>query len=144
MPGLPVLHYVPELLKLMSIDLVMPSNHLILLCPLLLLPSIFPSIISPSKEYSALLSFRIDWFDLFAVQGTLKSLLQHHNLRVSILQCSTFFMVQLSHVQMLRVIQSLSTQIFYMYMSINTKYIPFKDLKEHPLMEHTALETNNI
>ena len=109
-------------------------NHLFLCCPLLLLPSIFPSIrvfssestlcirwpknwsfsfiISPSNEYSGLLSFRIDWFDLFVVQGTLKSLLQHHNLRISILRGSTFFTVQLSYVQMLRVIQSLSTPIF--------------------------------
>ena len=96
----------------------MPSNHLILRCPLLL-PSIFPSIrvfsnesdlhirwpkycsfsfnVSPSNEYSELISFRIDWFDLLAVQGTLKSLLQHHSSKVSILQCSAFFLVQLSH-----------------------------------------------
>ena len=107
-----------SLLKLTSIESVMPSNHLILCCPLLLLPSIFPSIrvssnelalhirwpkywsfnfsISPSNEYS-LVSFRIDWFDLLAVQGTLKSLLQHHSLKASVLQCSAFFMVQLSH-----------------------------------------------
>ena len=97
----------------------MPSNHLIFCCPLLLLPSIFPSIrvfsnesalrirqpkywsfsisISPSNEYSGLVSFRMDWFDLLAVQGTLKSLLQHHSSKASILQCSAFFMVQLSH-----------------------------------------------
>ena len=97
----------------------MPSNHLMLYSPLLLLPSIFPSIrvfsnesvfhirwpkywsfsfsISPSNEYSELICFRIDWFDLLAVQGTLKSLLQHHNSKASILQCSAFFMVQLSH-----------------------------------------------
>ena len=97
----------------------MPSNHLILRCPLLLLPSIFPNIrvfssesvlpirwpkywsfgfsISPSSEYSGLIFFRIDWFDLFAVQGTLKSLLQHHSSKVSILQHSVFFTVQLSH-----------------------------------------------
>ena len=108
-----------SLLKLMSIELVMPSNHLILCCPLLLLPSIFPSIrvfsnesalhirwpmycsfsfsISPSNEYSGLISFRIDRFDLLAVQGTLKSLLQNHSSKASILQCSAFFMVQLSH-----------------------------------------------
>ena len=108
-----------SLLKLMSIELVMPSNHLILCRPLLLLPSIFPSIrvfsnesallikwpkywslsfsISPSNEYSGLISFRIDWFDLIAVQGTLKSLLQHHDSKASILKCSAFFMVQLSH-----------------------------------------------
>ena len=102
----------------MSIKLVMPSNHLILCRPLLLLPSIFPSIwvfsnksvlcirwpkywsfsfsISPSNEYSGLI-FRIDWFDLLAVQGTLKSLLQHHSSKASIILCSAFFMVQLSH-----------------------------------------------
>ena len=106
-----------SLLKLMSIELVMPSNHLILCCPLLLLPSIFPSIrvfsnesvlcirwpkccsfsISPSSEYSGLIYFRIDWFDLLAVHGILKSLLQHHSSKASILWCSTFFMVQPSH-----------------------------------------------
>ena len=105
-----------SLLKLMSFESVMPSNHLILCCPLLLLPSIFPSIgvfsnesalhirwpkywsfnISPSKEYSGLISFRKDWFDLLAVQGTLKSLFQHHSLKALILWCSAFFMVQLS------------------------------------------------
>ena len=105
-------------LKHMSIDEMMPSNHLTL-CPLLLLPSIFPSIrifskesilcirwpkywsfsfsISPSNEYSGLISFWIDWFDLLAVQGTLKSLLQHHSSKALILWCSAFFMVQLSH-----------------------------------------------
>ena len=103
----------------MSIDLVMPFIHLILYCPLLLLPSIFPRIrvisngltlcirwpkywsfsfsISPSNEYSGLISFRIDWLALLAVQGTLKSLLQHHSSKASILQRSAFFMVQLSH-----------------------------------------------
>ena len=106
-----------SLLKLMSIESMMPSNHLILSCPLLLLPSIFPSSrvfsselalhirwlkywsfsISPSSEYSELISFRIDWFDLLAVQGTLKSLLHHHNSKASILRCSAFFMVQVSH-----------------------------------------------
>ena len=115
--GFPVLHYLPELLKLMSIESVMPSNPLILCHPLLLLPSIFPSIrvfsnesvlcirwpkywsfsfsISPSNEYSGLTSFRIDWFNLFAVQGTLKSLLQHQSSKISILRCSAFFIVQL-------------------------------------------------
>ena len=105
--------------KLMSLESVMPSNHLILCCPLLLLPSIFPSIrvfsnesallirwpmywsfsfsISPSNEYSGLISFRMDWLDLLAVQGTLKSLLQHHISIASILQCLAFFMVQLPH-----------------------------------------------
>ena len=108
-----------SLLKLMSIVLVMSSNHLILSCPLLLLPSIFPSIrifsdelvlhirwpkycnfsfsISPSNEYSGLIFFMMDWLDLLAVQGTLKSLLQHHSSKASILQHSTFFTVQLSH-----------------------------------------------
>ena len=110
-----------SLLKLMSIESVMPSNHLILCCPLLLLPLIFPSIrvfsnklalcirwswwsfnfsISPSNAYSRLISFRIDWLDLLAVQGTLKSLLQHHNLKISVLQHSAFFMVQLSYLCM--------------------------------------------
>ena len=106
-----------SLLKLMSIKLVMPSNHLILCRPLLLPPSIFPSIrvfsnelvlcirwpkcwsfsfsISPSSEYLGLISFRMDWLDLLAVQGTLKSLLQHHSSKASILQRSAFFMVQL-------------------------------------------------
>ena len=108
-----------SLLKLMSIESVMPFNHLILCCPLLLLPSIFPSIrvfsnklalcirfpkywsfsfsISPPNKYSELISFRIDWFDILAVQGTLKSLLQHYSSKASILQRSAFFMVQLSH-----------------------------------------------
>ena len=103
----------------MCIESVMPSNHLILCCPILLLPSIFPSIrifsnesvlrirwpkywsfsfsISPSNKYSEQISFRIDWFDFPAVEGTLKSLLQHHNSKASILWCSAFFMVQLSH-----------------------------------------------
>ena len=107
----------PSLLKLMSIETVMPSNHLILCHPLLLLPSICPSIrvfsnesalrirwpkywsfsINPSNDYSGLISFRIDWFALLAVQETLKHLLQHHSFKVSILWLSAFFMVQLSH-----------------------------------------------
>ena len=108
-----------NLLKLMFIKSVMPANHLILCRPLLFLPSIFPSIrvfsnesvlhimwpkywgfsfsISPSNKYSGLISLRIDWFDLLAVQGVLKSLLQHPSLKASVLQCSTLFMVQLSH-----------------------------------------------
>ena len=121
-PGFPVLHHSWSLLKLMSIESVMPSNHLILCRPLLLLPSIFPSIrvfcnesvlhirwpkcwsfsfkISPSNEYSGLISFRMDCLDLLEVQGTLKSLLQHHSSKASILQRSAFFMVQLSHLYM--------------------------------------------
>ena len=118
-PGFPVLHHLPEMLKLMSIESVKPSMHLTLCRLLLLLPSIFPSIrvfsnespfcirwpkyqslsfsISPSNEYSGLISFRIDWFDLLVVQGTLKSLLQHHSSKASILWHSAFFIVQLSH-----------------------------------------------
>ena len=105
--------------KLMSIESLMPSNHLILCCPLLLLPSIFPNIrvflnesalrirwpkywsfsfnISPSNEHPGLISFRMDWLDLLAVQGTLKSLLQHHSSKASILPRSAYFIVQLSH-----------------------------------------------
>ena len=118
-PGFPVHHGAcsQSLLRLMSIESVMPSNHLILCRPLLLLPSIFPSVrvfsnesvlrirwpeywsfsfsISPSNEYSGLISFRIDWLDLLAVQGTLKSFLQHQNSKASVLQCSAFFI--LSH-----------------------------------------------
>ena len=107
-----------SLLKLMSIKSGMPSNHLILCCSLLLLPSIFPSIrvfsnesalhirwpkycsfsfsISPSNKYSGLISFRNDWFELLAAQGTLKSLFQHYSLKTSILQCSALYMVQLN------------------------------------------------
>ena len=110
MPGFPVLHHLAccwSLLKLMSIDSVTPSNDLILCHSLLLLLSIFPSIrVFPMSQLfasggqstggSALISFRIDWFD-FAVQGTLKSLLQHHSSKATILWCSAFFMVQLSH-----------------------------------------------
>ena len=113
LPGLPVHHQLPSLVKLMSIKSVMLSNHLILCQSLLLLPSIFPRIrifssesvlctrwpkywnfsfsTSPSKEYSGLISFRMDWLDLLAFQGTLKSLLQHHSSKASILWCSAFF-----------------------------------------------------
>ena len=108
-----------NLVKLMSIELVIPSNYLILCHPLLLLPSIFPSIrvfsnestlcirwpkywsfscsIRPSSEHPGLISFRMDWLDLLAVQGTLKSLLQYHSSKASILRCSAFFIVQPSH-----------------------------------------------
>ena len=108
-----------RLLKLMSIESVMPSNHLVLCHPLLPLPSTFPSLrvfsnesalhirwpnyrifsysISPSSEYSGLISFRMDWFALLAVQRTLKSLFQHHSSKASVFQCSAFFMLQLSH-----------------------------------------------
>ena len=111
-----------SLLKLMSIQSVMPSSHLILCCPLLLLPSIFPNIrvfsteaalfirwpkywsfsfnISPSNEHPGLICFRMDWLDLLAVQGTLKSLLQHHSSKAAILLCSVFFIIQLSYAYM--------------------------------------------
>ena len=121
-PSFSVLHHLPEFAHTQPIELVIPFNHLILYCPLLLLPSVFPSIrvfsnesarhirwpkywsfsfsISSSDEYSVLIFFRIDWFDLLAVQGTLKSLLQHRSMKASILQCSAFFIVQLSHLYM--------------------------------------------
>ena len=116
-PGFPVHHQLPGLTQTHVHRARMLSNHLILCCPLLLLPSIFPSIrvfsnesafhirwpkywsfsfsISPSNEYSGLISFRMDWLDLLAIQGTLKSLLQHHSSKASILWCSAFFIVQL-------------------------------------------------
>ena len=118
-PGLPVHHQLPSLLKLISIESVMPSSHLILCCPLLLLPPIPASIrvfstestlrmrwpkywsfsfsISPSNEHPGLISLRMDWLDVLAVQGTLKSLLQHHSSKASILRHSAFFTVQFSH-----------------------------------------------
>ena len=118
-PGFPVYHQLPELAQTMSIESVMPSTHPILCHPFLLLPSVFLSIrvfsnepvlpirwpknwsfsfsISPSNEYSGLIFFRMAWLERLAVQGTLKSLLQHHNAKASILQHSAFFIVQLSH-----------------------------------------------
>ena len=116
-PGFPVHHHSLSLLKLMSIESVMLSSHLIICHPLLLLPLVFPSIrvfsnesalpirwpkywsfsTSPSSEYSKLISFGIVWFDHFALQGTLKNLLKHYSSKPSILRCSAFFMVQFSH-----------------------------------------------
>ena len=118
-PGLPVHYQLPEFTQTHVHELVMPSNHLILCCPLLLLPSIFPNIrvfssesalhikwpkywsfnfnVIPSNEHPGLISFRMDWLDLLAVQGTLKSLLLHHSSKASILRPSAFFIVQLSH-----------------------------------------------
>ena len=118
-PGLPVHHQLPEFTQTHSIESTMPSSHFILCSPLLLLPSIFPSIRvfsnesplcirwlkywslsfsnNPSNVYLGLISFRMDWLDLIAVQGTLKSLLQHHSSKASIFRCSAFFIVQLSH-----------------------------------------------
>ena len=119
MPGFPVHHQLPEFTQTYPSESMMPFNHLFLCCPLLLLPSIFPSFrvfpnesalrirwpkywsftfrISPSNEHLGLISFRMDWLDLLAVQGTLKSLLQHHSSKASILRRSAFFTVQLSH-----------------------------------------------
>ena len=118
-PGFPLLQYFPEMFKLMSIESVIPSKYLMLFCCLLILPSLVPSIrifsnksaltirwpkywrfsfsINPSNEYAGLISFKIDWLDLLAVQGTLKSLLQHPSSKASIHWCSVFFMVQFSH-----------------------------------------------
>ena len=118
-PGLPVHHQLPSSLKLTSIESVMPSSHLILCRPPLFLPPIPPGIrgfsnestlhmrwpkywsfsfsIIPSKEHPRLISFRMDWLDLLAIQGTLQSLLQHHSSKASVLRCSAFFTVQLSH-----------------------------------------------
>ena len=118
-PGLPVHHQLPEFTQTHVIGSVMPSSHLILCRPLLLLPPIPPSIrvfsnestlcirwpkywsfrfsISPSNEHPRLISYRVDWLDLLAVQETLKNLLQHHSLNASVLRCSAFFIVQLSH-----------------------------------------------
>ena len=122
MPGLPVLHSLREFAQLMSIELIKPSNHLILCCLLLLLTTVFPIIrvfpsesalcirwpkhwsfsfsISPSNGYSGLISFRIGWVDLIAIQEILKSLLEHHSLKASIHWCAAFFMVQISHPNM--------------------------------------------
>ena len=132
----------------MSIELVMPSNHLILCRPLLLPPSIFPIIrvfssesvlcirwpkywsfsfsISPSNEYSGLISFRMDWLELLAVQGTLKSLLQHHGLEASILQCSAFFIVPLSYPYMTRCtfVGKVMSLLFNMLSSLVINFLP--------------------
>ena len=149
-----------SLLKLMSIKSVMPFNHLILCRPLLLLPSVFPSIrvfsnesvlhirwpkywsfsfsISPSNEYSGLIFFRMDWFDLLAVQGTLKSLLQHHSTKPSILQHSAFFIVQLSHPYMTTgktraltrraFVGKVMSLLFNMLSSLDTAFLPGKSI----------------
>ena len=145
-PGLPLHHQLPEFTQ-MSTESVMPSNHLILCWPLLLRPSIFPSIkvfsnesvlrtrwpmywsfsfsTSPSNENSGLISFRMDWLDFLAVQGTLKSLLQHHSSKASILWCSTFFIVQLSHP--------------YVTTGISHKFLNFKLSTKVRLISHRCL-----
>ena len=140
-PGFPVYHQLSALFKLMSIESVMLFSHLTLCLPLLLLPSIFPSIrvfssesvlhirwlkcwsfsfsISPSNDYSGLISFMMDLLDLLAVQGTLKSLLQHHSLKVSILWPSAFFIVQLSHLYMTTGKTKALTRLNIMYLYRN-------------------------
>ena len=147
--------------RLMSIELVMPSNHLILCHPLLLLPSIPPSIrlfsnewalrtrwpkyrgfsISPSNEYSGLISFRIDWFDHLTVQGTLKSLLQFHSWKASILWHSAFFMVQLSHPYMttgkttVLIYQTFAGKVMSLLLNMLSKFvIAFLPRSRHPLI----------
>ena len=149
-----------SLLKPMSIELVMPSNHLTLCCPLLLLPSVFPSIrgfsnesllpirwpkywsfsfsISPSNEYSELITFRIDWFDL-AVQGILKSLLQHYSSKASILQHSAFFMVQLSYPYLitgkaLTMLTFVGKVMFLLYNMLSMLVIAFLPRSKHLLI----------
>ena len=149
-----------SLLKLMSIKSEIPSNHLILCHPLLLLPSIFPSIrvfsnksvlhirwpkdwnfsfsISPSNEYSGLISFRMDWLDLLAIQSILKSLLQHHSSKASVLQCFAFFMVQLSHPYMTTVktialtrqtfVTTVMSLLFNMLPRLVTAFLPRKEV----------------
>ena len=140
----------------MSIDSGMPSNHLILCCPLLLSPSIFPSnrgfsnesllhirwpkywsfgfSISPSNEYSELVAFKIDWLDLLAVQGTLKSLLQHHSSKASVLQCSAFFTIQLSHPYMITGKTIAPVLLLYLEMSLS---LIFRMRNVHFPHEHT-------
>ena len=153
MPGLPVHHQLPESTQTHVHHLVIPSSHLILPHPLLLLPLIFPSIrvfsdesalcirwpkywsfsfsISPSKEHPGLISFRMDWLDLLAVQGTLKSLLHHHSSKASILWCSAFFIVQLSHPYMTTgktialTRQTFVDKVMYTYMFIYIQEILF-------------------
>ena len=150
-PGFPVLHYLLEFAQILATESVMLSNYLIVCHPLLLWPSIFPSIkifssdsalsiswpkdwsfsfsISHSNEYSGLISFRIDWFDLSAVQETLKSLLQHYSLKASILWCSAFFMVQLSHPYMTTgksialTIWAFVSKVMYLFFNTLSKFV---------------------
>ena len=158
-----------SLLKLFLIESVMPSNHLIPCCPLLLLPSIFPHIrviysesalyimwsncwsfsfsISPSNEYSGLISFRIYWFDLLAVQGTLKSLLQYHSSKATILQLSAFFMIQLSHPHMMigkttaLTIWTFVGKVISLLFNIVSKFINSFSSKEQVSFNFTAAVT---
>ena len=161
-PGFPVLHYLLEFAKTHVHELVMPSNHLILWHLLLFLPSIFSNLrvfsndsalpircpkywsfsfsISPSNEYSGLISFRIDWFDLLAVQETLKSLLQHHSSKASVLQRSAFFMVQLSHSYMTTgktialTLQTFVSQVMSLLFNMLSKFVffPIEPLIQSP------------
>ena len=148
--------------KPMSIESVMPSNHLILCLPLLLLPSIFPSIrvfsnesalcirwpkywsfsfsISPSNEHPGLISFRMDWLDLLAVQGTVRSLLQHHSSKASILRCSAFFMVQLSHPYMTTgKTMALTRQAFVSNVSASLGHLPVSPVEFPSSCENIAV-----
>ena len=160
-PGFLVLQITWSLVKLESIESVMPSNHLVLCRPLLLLPSIFPSIrvfssesvlrirwpknwtftISPSNEYSGLISFRVDRLDLLAIPGTLKSLLQHHSSKASVLQCSAFFIVQLSHPYMTTgktialTIQTFVSKVMSLLFNMLSRFvIAFVSRSKHPLI----------
>ena len=168
MPGFPVLYHFPELAQTHVIESVMPSNCLVLCRPVLLLPLIFPSIgvfsnelalciswpnywrfnfsISPSNEYSGLISFRIYWFDLLIVWGTLKSLLQYHSSKTSILQYSAFFMVQFSHPYMctgkiialtIWTFVKVTSLLFSMLSSLVISFLPrIKDFKFHGSSHH--------
>ena len=169
LPDLPVHHQLLSLPKLMSIESVMPSNHLICCPPLLLLPSIFPSIkvfssestlcirwptywsfsfyISSSNEHPGLISFRMDWLDFLAVQGTLKSILQHYSSKASILWCSAFFIVQLSHPYMTTVKTIASTRrtfvgkvmalLFNMLSRLVTTFLPGSKLYVYSITINT-------
>ena len=161
-PGAPVHHQLQEFTQTHYIESVMTSNHLILCCPLLLLPSILPSIrvfsdelplpiswpkywsfsfnISPSNEHPGLVSFRMDWLDLLAVQGTLKSLLKHHSSKASILQCSAFFIV-LSHLYMTTGKTIILTRWIFvekvmslLFNILSRLFIAFLPMSKHPLI----------
>ena len=163
-----------SLLKVMFVESVMPFNHLILCCPLLLLPSIFPSIrvfsnksvlhirwpkywsfsIGPFNVYSGLISFRMDWLDLPAVQGALKSLLQHHSSKTSILRCSAFFVAQLSHPYMTtgktialtrrNFVGKVMSLLFSMLSRLVITFLPFRyDLNQIPY-DYTVRMTNRV
>ena len=172
-PGFPFPYHLPDFAQiLLSIESVMPSNHLSLCCPLLFLPSIFPSIRVFSNElalhimwpkycsfsfsislsrYSGLISFRIDWLDLLAVQGTLKSLLQHHSSKASsVIQCSAFFMVQLSYYRktialtILTLVGKVTSLLLNMLSRFDITFLPKSKLSECPLPIFTGLRHLNL